>query len=342
MKSLKLTLPIGQVLFQSIAWLLLFCGSVELFSRTPAGRSFFHYESYGSAHPHFDTQIIRIKDRVAQEGHIDCIFLGDSQILHGIDPAIVEKTYFEKTGSSIKCQNFGLGGLKPHSTGEISRILIKNFSPSVIIYGTDLFDYANTFDGSGTSIMSSPWSRYQLGEFSIDGWLIENSNSYRYYLGIDRFFPDEDENIIFVEPNGHSTKFSEISSRTQAEQFEYFSNIITRNPKITEQELLGLRDLLSLADQVKIIVIETPLHPAYFDREIFPYNARFYPHFTNILANETSQADAELWLTQETFQAPPDGWFDVVHLNKIGAASFSRSLGEYLADIIIIPTGTTR
>lgn len=340
MKSLKVTLPIGQVLFQSIVWLLLFCGSVELFSRTLVGRRLFHYETYGSGHPDFDTQIVRIKGRVTQDGHIDCIFLGDSQVLRGIDPAIVEKTYFEKTGTPIICQNFGLGGLKPSSAGAITRILIKNFSPSIIIYGTDMFDYTNTFDGAGTSILSSPWSRYQLGEFSIDGWLIENSNSYRYYLGVNRFFSDEDQNIIFIESNGHSTEFSETSIRIQAEQLENFNDIITRKPKITKEQLNGLRDFLSLANQVKMIVIETPLHPAYFDKEIFPYNVRFYPDFTNLLVNETSEAGTDLWLTQKTFQAPLDGWHDALHLNKIGATSFSRSVGEYLADII--PTGAVK
>ena len=333
MKSLKIKLPIGQVLLQSIIWLSLFCIAVELFARTSAGRNFFQYESYGSSHPHFDPQVIRIKARKAQDGHIDCIFLGDSQIFYGVDPSVVEQAYFDQTGKFIKCQNFGLGGLKPVTADALTRLLIKNFHPSIIIYGTDLFDYTASLSGSDASIMSSPWVKYQLGTFSIDGWLIENWNSYRYYLGADRYLLNGDENEVHIESNGHSLKFSEKTNLSQQEQIDYFDSILDK-PEITEEQLNGLHNTLSLnADEVKIIVIETPVNPMFFTLKQFSYNRKVHPDFKNILENETAQAGTELWLTQDTVQIPEDGWYDLVHLNQKGTLFFSRLLGEYLGSI---------
>ena len=333
MKLLRVKLPVGQVLLQSIIWLSLFCIVVELFARTSVGRNFFQYQSYGSSHPHFDPQVIRIKARAVQNGHIDCIFLGDSQILHGVDPSIVEQAYFEQTGRSIKCQNFGLGGLKPITASALTRLLIRNFQPSIIIYGTDLFDYTASLGGSDASIMTSPWVKYQLGAFSIDGWLIENWNSYRYYLGVDRYLLNGDENAAHIEPNGHSLKFAEKANLSQQEQIDYFDSILDR-PEITEEQLNGFRGLLSLStSEVKIIVIETPVNSTFFTLKQFSYNRKIYPDFRNILENETAHAGSELWLTQNTVQIPNDGWYDLVHLNQKGTLYFSRLLGEYLGGI---------
>lgn len=332
MKSLKIHLPIGQVLFQSIAWLTLFCVVIELFARASFGGDIFRYESYGSSHPNFDPQVIRIKAREIQDGQIDCIFLGDSQILYGVDPSTVEQAYFKETGKSIRCQNFGLGGLKPSTSRAMASILIKNFHPSLIVYGTDMFDYTASYIASDQSIMSSPWVKYQLGDFSIDGWLIEYSNSYRYYLGLDRYLLNGDVLADDIGPDGRSLKFADKTKLSQQEQMDYFSSLMNK-PEITGDQWGGLHDLLIMnSDKVKIIVVETPVNPIFFTLEKYSYNSKIYPDFRNILENETAQVNTGLWLTQTTVQIPEDGWYDIVHLNQTGTLYFSRLLGEFLAE----------
>ena len=339
MKSLKIKLPVGQVFFQAVLWLLVFCVAIEAFARTSAGRDFFQYESYGSSHPHFDPQVIRIKAREVQDGQIDCIILGDSQVLYGIDPTIVEQAYFDSTGNTIHCQNFGLGGLKPITAYPLAKLLIKNFHPAIIVFGTDLFDYTAVQAGSDSSIMSSPWVKYQLDDFSVDGWLIENSNSYRFYLGADRYLLNGEENADHIGLNGHSLKFSEKTNMSQQEQVDYFDSLLDR-PEITGEQLDGLHELLALySAETKIVLFETPVDPIFFTLQKFAYNRKVYPDFRNMLENEAAYVNTDLWLTQESIQIPMDGWYDIVHFNKVGSEYFSRLLGEHLSSIQIPISG---
>ena len=66
MNTLKINYPLGQVLFQSLLWLCLFCVAIEVFARTPIAGTIFHYQSFVSSHAHFEKQIIWIYAREAQ------------------------------------------------------------------------------------------------------------------------------------------------------------------------------------------------------------------------------------------------------------------------------------
>lgn len=328
MKTLRINLPFGSVILQSITWLILFCLMIEAFARTTYVKNIHLYESYGTSHPQFDTQIMRVKSRLTQDGHIDCMLIGNSQVLTSVDPVIVQQIYFEKTGMTIHCQNFGMPGMTPLTAGPLSRILIRNFHPSIIIFGTGIFDYKfSIMEGSDMSIMTSPWVNYQLGTFSIDGWLIENSYSYRYYLGLNRYllYYGTDTNTE-IDTNGHKIYIGR-KNMTQKERIDGI-DIILSNLEITEKQVNGLRDLLSLnSDEVKIVVIEMLVDPVFFSKRAV---RKIYPDFRDMLVYETTQAGAELWLTKDVIEIPENGWYDLVHLNQIGSSSFSTLFGNYL------------
>jgi hypothetical protein len=339
MKTLKINLPLGQVLLQSLFWLFLFCAAIELFARTPIASAIFRYQSYGSSHPHFETQILRLKDREAQLGHIDCIFIGNSQVLYGIDPSVVEQAYLEKTGKPIHCQNFGLGGLTPISAGPLARVLIKNFHPSVIVFGTGLLDYSeSSMEGTDVSIMSSAWVQYQLGKFSIDGWLFENSSAFRYIFGVDRFLKNEVENQTQIDTDGHAI-FKDQSGMTIAQQMDYFDTVLEKL-ELTDKQINGLRDLLSInASGVKVIVIESPANPEMYKSK---RKARLlYPYFKSMLTTQADLGGSDVWMTQDYVNIPPEDWYDIVHLNENGSKFFSRLVGNYLATVIPAPTHTS-
>ena len=82
MKTLSITTPIGQTFLRSVLYLSLFCAVLELFARTPAARTWFPHESYGTSHPHFELQLVRLRERVARGESVDCIFIGNSQVLY--------------------------------------------------------------------------------------------------------------------------------------------------------------------------------------------------------------------------------------------------------------------
>ncbi|MFZ5880041.1 MAG: hypothetical protein ACOY0R_11780 [Chloroflexota bacterium] len=334
MKTLRIGLPLGQTFFRAILAALAFGVALELLARTPAAASL--PESYGSSHPHFETQMRQLKSRVAREGRIDCIFLGNSQVLYGIDPRVVEQTYQDATGQVIHCQNFGLGGLPPMSAAPVARMLVENFHPSVIVFGSGLWDYSSGNAASThASLVSSPWVKYQLGIWSLDGWLYEHSRAFRILFGVERALKTRDDQGDKIDGNGHAA-YTGQTRLTLNEQLEYFESISSR-PELTERQRNGLRDLLALdGSQVKIILVETPFDPAFLAAR---RKARLlYPEFKNMLVSQAGLAGVEVWLTQEAVEISEDQWYDLIHLNDEGAAHFSRLLGAYLASVRAIPS----
>ncbi len=331
MKTLKISLPYGRIFFQASLALLVSCLTLEFFARSPIVSNLSLPQSYGTSHPHFETQLTRLEERTAQGEKIDCIFIGNSQVLYGIDPSIVEQVYQEKTGHQIRCQNFGLGGLPPMSAASLARVLIQNFHPSVIIFGTGLWDYSSSnADSTNASLMSSPWMQYQLGHPSLDGWLYQNSIAYRYIFGLDRALKTGEDKSQSIDADGHAT-YSGQTGLSIYEQLEYFETIAKR-PELTEPQVNGLRDVIALnSGELKIIIIETPFNPIFLD---YKRKGRLlYPDFKRMLANQTDLAGVDLWMTQDNIQFPQENWYDLIHLNKEGSAYFSHQLGEYLATI---------
>lgn len=332
MKTLKLSLPFGRIFLQALLSLVLFSLTLELFSRTPLIDRLTLPQSYGSSHPHFEAQISRLKERIAQGEPSDCIFIGNSQVLYGVDPVIVEERVYQQTGQVIHCQNFGLGGLPPMSAAPLAKVLIKNFHPSIIIFGTGMWDYSssNAFS-THNSLMSSPWMQYQLGSFSLDGWFYDQSLAFRYIFGADRALKTRDDKGDRINADGHAT-YSGQTQLTIPEQLEYFETIAER-PEITPTQLDGLKQLLALnSSEVRIIVIETPFDPTFLTVK---RKARLlYPDFKKMLTYQAEAAGVDLWLTQDSITFPQEDWYDLIHLNEQGSIYFSGLLGDYLAGVL--------
>lgn len=335
MKTLRITAPFGQTFLRSVLYLLLFCVALEFFARTPVAKFVFPRESYGSSHPHFEIQLANLRDRIARGETVDCVFIGNSQVLFGIDPSAVEKAYYEESGKTIHCQNFGLGGLTPLTSGALSRMLIKNFHPSLIVFETGVLDYANSsMEGTDASIMSSPWMKYQLGIFSIDGWLYDHSNGYRLLFGIDRTLQYIEKNDTYIEPDGFS-RLETKSGTSLEDQIKFFDASLDQLA-ITDHQVSGLEGLLALnPDRVKVIVIETPIHPELYAAKRKVRN--LYPDFERMLSIRTTTAGVPLWLTKDVISIPESQWHDLAHLNEEGAAYFSRQIGIFLASVYTPP-----
>jgi hypothetical protein len=331
MKSLKLATPFGGTFLRALLYLILFCAALEGFARTPAASSLFPRESYGTSHPHFEVQLRRLRDRVAAGETVDCIFIGNSQVLFGLQPAVVEQAYREQSGRSLHCQNFGLGGLTPRTAGPLARVLIKNFHPALIVFETGVLDYSTSnMEGTDASIMSSPWMQYQLGTFSVDGWLYEHSQAFRLVFGIDRAINAIEEEHTDIAADGHAVLFgqSETPLEDQLKRFEASLDVL----EITDRHVAGLKNLLALhSNQVQIVLIETPTHPAFYATKRKVRN--LYPDFENMLAFQAAQAGVPLWLTRETLEFPQENWHDLAHLNDEGSTLFSREFGRFLAAV---------
>lgn len=326
MKTLQIKSPFGGLLIYSLFYLVLLCSVLEFAARTSLTQGILQYESYGSSHPQFETQILQINARQALQGQIDCIFIGNSQVLYGIDPLTVEQTFLEKTGETIHCQNFGLGGMPPMTARSVAELLISQYHPSVIVFGTGLWDY--TSSAGNESIVSSPWVQYKLGIFSVDGWLFDHSQAYRLIFGLDRHLQNMEGDDKFIDPTGHSTLTGHAQLTTD-EQKEYFYTIAKR-PEITQLQRDGFRELLALnSAETRIIIMEMPSDPIFYSMNRKARN--LHPEFEAMLISETTLSNTHLWLTQNSVTIPADGWYDLLHLNEEGAIYFSRLLGGQMA-----------
>lgn len=330
MKRLALRWPIGRTWLTAAAWLAAVCLAVEMLVRLPGARRLFPVVSYGSAHAHFNTQVSRILERTAAHGRLDCIFIGDSQVIHGIDPAVIEPMLSERLSRPVRCQNFGLGGMTLLSVEPVARMLIARFHPALLAFGTSEMNYiASAMDASQASIVSSPWLAYELGEPSVDGWLLENSYLYRTYLGtLGRLFGSAELNEE-IQPDGHSTKFTSHTNMSVEEQLDYFGEFYSK-AVLSPPHVESLQRLLALDEPgTRLIVIEMPIDPAYFElnRGLRSLN----PEYREMLVSMTSAAGTPLYLTQGSIHVPANGWQDLIHFNTAGSVFFSRYLVDILA-----------
>jgi len=80
------------------------------------------------------------------------------------------------------------------------------------------------------------------------------------------------------------------------------------------------------------VVLEMPIDPQYFS--LNKGLGTLYPQVREMLVNETAAAGVPLWLTQDSFHVPPDGWYDLIHLGKLGDTTLSEMVAERLTGIL--------
>jgi len=96
-----------------------------------------------------------------------------------IDPAVLRDSILEGAGPPLECYNFGIGGLTLPSAEKIVEVLSDLFSPPIIVLGIGPLDMEGQhvripWQRSADRIEASPWIRYRLGQFSLQGWLSDH------------------------------------------------------------------------------------------------------------------------------------------------------------------------
>lgn len=194
MESGRIAFLRRSVLFFSIIFFILFTGIGEVISRfgfctqsSTCGFSPLQQTSYTPAIVQFQ----HIKDYVSRYGSPDCFFLGHSLVQTGINPAIFATTFQTKTGKPIRCYNAAMDGASMSSTAPMALILSKLYHPTYLIVGLQ----ANSFFLISDTIPShvaeghfqqDSWIQYKLGQFNLQGWLIDNSILYN---ALERYLP---------------------------------------------------------------------------------------------------------------------------------------------------------
>jgi hypothetical protein len=341
--SLKITRPIGQTLGLAVLWIALIAIAIEIPSRVAAIESRLPAQGFGSAHRQFEIQLDRLITRAEHES-ADCIVIGNSHILRGIDPQSIEAVYHAQTGGDLHCQNFGLRGTSMELNGKLASVLAREFQPNVIIVGFAFIDADPTLVGKGDrNILNSPWVKYQLGEtFNIEGLIIDNLYSYRYYLGINSTYfsnvqlldADGAEFDSNIQPNGFNPSSSlfdplNVPPDRETEIRSAFSSI-----RIAAESILGLEAIFALEDQgLEVIMVEMPVSPYVID--LSPKIAERRAEFIRAIDAISGQQPIIFWQTQGLSELTAESWSDHNHLNQSGAETFSRWLGAQLSQAVL-------
>jgi hypothetical protein len=182
-QTLRLSAPFGQTLALAGAILLLLIATSEAALRLPAVQERLSAPSLGNRHRLLEIQLHHLRAFARQEGHVHCIVLGNSMVWLDFDPSAFARAYREATGQDMRCYNFGIDGLPASAAGALAEIVVREFRPAVLIYGTDARDYAVPRDApDAVAILDMPWLRYRHGDFSPEGWLYDHSYLYGYRL----------------------------------------------------------------------------------------------------------------------------------------------------------------
>lgn len=326
-ETLNLDLSTGVTLWWTLITLFLIVVVGEGVLRIESIQTFFPAPSYGSSSSEFGIKLAKLNSFVKQEGSLDCVFLGSSIIDADIDPEVFSFMYQSRLNREIKCFNFGLGGLPPSSASLITKFLVYKYHPKIIFYGVSATEFSKRFNQP--EIYSTSWVRYTLGEFSLEGWLYEQSYLYRYTPTM-RYFYEIDYRNLFdsflarISSTGWncSTAIAQITSQTKGDTADY---------QIDMESFGGYSDLVDLnSSQIHIVIIEEPVHPIFFPNYIKGGEDSYERLFLNPLARYAESRQVPFLHTQNTLATilPQDGWSDATHLNVHGAKVFSEWLSR--------------
>jgi len=300
--------------------------------------------TFGSWHYQLDLKWLLLKQYVAENGGMDVIVVGNSLVDTGVVPEVIAQTYFEKTGVKLRVFNFGIGGLTVSPTSENAKLLVDTYHPALLIFVTEMRDYdATNGIRTETKYLSDSWMQYQMGNFNPKGWLVDHSVTLQHYLPYRNWmrndFPSTFASYLgtyhATSATGYEGDLAELTADkipnpSTSDSNPYFSS--SQPYQIDPTRLVCLGTILDLARNggTRIIVVEMPVHPMFFE---FAGGKAIHEAFKEKIA-ETVRSGGGIFLpATEEVAIPLDGRANLTHLNWKGAPIFSAYLGARLAGL---------
>jgi hypothetical protein len=348
MNTLCLTRPLGKTLGLTLVFLILFLGIGETVTRTQFFRSRIVANNRGLRHNQFEVQLGRIETIYAKEGSIDCIMLGNSMVLLGFDPAAFARGYESQTGMSLQCFNFGVDGMPAASAAIVASILVQDFGPRLLIYGTDARDYVIRRDVEASSVLlDTPWIKYRTGDFSILGWLYEHFYLFRYWETIGNLVILQKQYLYMSDDyttTGYDLGFLgeekiklDVSFppelQTYSGQVQGYFELLS-NYEMLKENLVGFEQIVSHNSKTtQLLILEMPVPETYY--HFFGEGQPGYQLFLDQIENISERNEFPFWRTAPQQLFSPEAWVDYSHLNAKGAEIFSMWFGQRLGEAIL-------
>lgn len=336
--TLRLTRPYGRTLLLAALILLVLAGLVETLSRVGAIQAHLPAPSLGSGHQNFDLKLARLEVFIKKEGGVDCILLGSSTVNYDLVPSIMRKTFRHGTGKDIRVFNFGLAGLSNPATVALMKILVDRFHPRLIILG--IFPGEENFGrATGERLMSNPWVNQKLGRPSFNGWLLDHSLAYRYFMRFCVWLkqPEFSRSIRRLErqtaPDGYTKSTRAMPNIDDppdpVQEREYF--VRYGHFQVAPSHLEAVDNLLRFKTKVELVVLEVPIHSTFM--AFFGHGKSDYDLAVAETRKRALREEVPFWSASQV-RIPSEGWWNRNHLNLAGAQVLSRWLGERLAEAV--------
>ena len=333
--TLAVRWPLGRGVLLAIAMALAVAVAGEVFSRTEAARRWFPTPSVGCGQPQLDAKLVLLDGMVRRAGPIDGLYFGSSMVYRGIDPDAVASIFRSDTGRGLRSFNFGLGGLSETGEEPLAKIVVEKFRPAWMVIGASPFGLDDARGVALTErLLSNPWVRHYHGEPSLDGWLVDHSEAFRTYLGF-RFWVLEPVSradrlkirgmMEGMGANGYGVTDSTRLPDLDEETVKYFSSY-----EVSDAHVESLSRMLQLRDEVNLVVVEVPVHDSVRNR--FGRGDAAYRDGLDAIERAAAAAGVPFWRYPADRPIPSEGWADYTHMNRTGAAVFSRWLGERLGE----------
>lgn len=336
-RTLQITRPFGTVLAHGAALAVLLTILVAAFFETGSYAGFIQqvmpHPSLATSNPQFDLKIDRLDQWVRLNGAVDCIFIGSSQVDGGINPEAVSEAYKQKTGRPINCFNFGISTLTSQAAGPLAHLLVERYHPQLLVLGTSPRDFSEQFGDLSRPLTETAFIEQYNDKPSLQGWMIDQSSAYRYYLGLQQWQDPENRKIIdeysrSIQSNGFDPKQGEYEFEADTQ------DVLIPDFEIHEADWSGFQELSEIKKYgIQVIVLEMPVHPLFLPfylGSLSAYDVRFLQPIQSFL----NHYEIPFWQTQPDapLLLPGSAWKDQRHLNASGAEIFSRYLGTLIAE----------
>ena len=281
-------------------------------------------------YPELEIKLQRLNELVKSK-QINCFLVGSSMVDAGLNPEILSPALADLNDKQYQCFNFGLSGAMVETSSTIVDLLVKIYSPELIILGTSAIEYDQAFTDT-RDIIEIPWVQQKLGHPTVEGWVIDHSFLYRYLITLQKlkqpaYKSEYDAWDRLVNPYGFR-EWTNLSMNSDGLDKIMFS-VFSLNPV----DLDALVKITSVQNQgIDVVVVEMPVYPDFLPNYIKGgepvYEAVFIqPVKTALLEQEVPFIRTQPVITSIVNE---QGWYNINHLNIDGAKDLSSWLGQQI------------
>ena len=354
--SLNIHRPRTSVSVYGTILFLALCILGELVARTSFVQVQIPYQAYGINHTQMELQLNMLDKFVQENGAPDCFVFGSSQAFREVDPVAFAQAYEAAGGESLTCYNFGVTGSQIWVTSILGKILIPKYHPRLVVIGTSFLDYTEGREADiNERFQDNDWLKYKTGQFTLGGWLTEHSYAWRTLTLLSYAAPyGMRYSEVLREAHKWDGEIAESGFAISQKSIDpsvpvktgFVKNLQQEfgNFGVSERNLAALEETIAFSQQAgaQVLLAEMTYHPALLELKDSKGQARVdkaqilgFISKVNARLNDIAARHEIVFLEFDpNVSLPETGWFDLYHLNRVGAEVFSQWLGGQAAQVL--------